>query len=238
MIKIINCFILLCFWLCIFSVIVEANSSKPLYKVSFDDYKTGDEREWLAGKGFEFKEDAKYRTRVLFTGDNDRLNVEVERRAFGIMLNESVDISDFSYVEIDWGVNIYPKGSSYEQGVRNEAIMLIVFLGDERMPSGAFFIPNSPYFIGLYLCHGDDRMNFPYTGRYYKKSGRYVCVDRPEPGNMVTSRFNLMQAYREYFDKEEDDNPAVSGFAIAGDTKRASNGGNASAFIREIRFYK
>ncbi len=55
---------------------------------------------------------------------------------------------------------------------------------------------------------------------------------------MVTSRFDLLEAYRAYFDKERDDDPAVSGLALALDTKKAADGGKSSAFIREIRFFR
>jgi hypothetical protein len=135
-------------------------------------------------------------------------------------------------------VTRFPKGASYEKGVRNEALMLIVFLGDERQPSGSMFIPDSPYFIGFFLCDGDDRLKHPYVGSYFKKGGRYVCLARPPAGEAVTTRFDLMKAYRAYFDREADDDPAVSGVALAVDTKKASGGGKASAFIREIRFFK
>ena len=154
------------------------------------------------------------------------------------MPNETVNVSEFSYVEIDWGVNQFPEGASYEQGVRNEAIMVLFFMGDERQPSGSLFIPNNPYFVGLYLCHGDDRVNHPYKGTYFKKGGRYVCADRPSTGEMVTTRFNLLEAYRSYFDKERDDDPAISGIALALDTKKAGGGGKSSAFIREIRIFR
>ena len=152
------------------------------------------------------------------------------------MPNESVNVPAFTYIEIDWGVTRFPQGASYEQGVRNEPIMVIVFMGDERQPSGSLFIPDSPYFVGLFLCHGDDRMNHPYIGSYFTKGGRYVCVDQPELGELVTSRFNLLEAYRTYFDEERDDDPAVSGLALALDTKRAGERGRSSAFIHEIRF--
>jgi len=161
--------------------------------------------------------------------------LEAKRRAFGIMPNESVNVPTFTHIEIDWGVNKFPTGASYEQGVRNEALTVIVFMGDERQPSGSMFIPESPYFVGLFLCHGDDKMNHPYVGSYFKKSGRYVCTDRPTEGEI--SRFNLLEAYRAYFDKEQDDDPAVSGLALALDTKKADDGGRSSAFIREIRFF-
>ena len=85
--------------------------------------------------------------------------LEAKRRAFDIMPNESVNVPAFTYIEIDWGVTRFPQGASYEQGVRNEPIMVIVFMGDERQPSGSLFIPDSPYFVGLFLCHGDDRLN-------------------------------------------------------------------------------
>ena len=46
------------------------------------------------------------------------------------------------------------KGFRFEQDVRNEAIMAIIFMGDKRQPSGSVFIPDIPYFIGLFLCSG------------------------------------------------------------------------------------
>lgn len=115
--------------------------------------------------------------------------------------------------------------------------MTIIFMGDEKQPSGSMFIPNSPFFIGLFLCSGDDKLNHPYVGLYFTKSGRYVCTDRPALGELVTSRFNVMAAYRAYFDKENEDDPGISGLALALDTKKARDG-KASAFIREIRFFK
>ena len=224
--------------LCFIPVLSIAESSKLVYIISFNDYETGSEEDWLIGKGFQLKQDAQRRNLIDLEIRNDSLVVEAKRRAFGIIPNETVNVPEFTYVEIDWGVDKFPEGASYEQGVRNEAIMLVIFMGDERQSSGSMFIPDSPYFVGLYLCHGDDRIDYPYVGSYFKKSGRYVCGDRPALGEMVTTRFNLLEAYRSYFDKERDDDPAISGLAMALDTKKAGDGGKSSAFIREIRFYR
>jgi len=168
------------------------------------------------------------------------LILEAKRRAFGVMLNESVNVFEFTYVEVDWGVNKFPEGASYEQGVRNEAIMVFIFMGNEHQPSGSFFIPDSPYFVALFLCHGDDRINHPYAGAYFKKGERYVCVERPAVGQIVTTRSGLIEGYRSYFDNERDDDLAISGLALGLelDTKKAGDGGRSSAFIREIRFYR
>ncbi len=54
----------------------------------------------------------------------------------------------------------------------------------------------------------------------------------------MTTRFDLLEAYQSYFDKEREDDPAVSGLGLALDTKKAGDRGRSSAFIREIRFYR
>lgn len=214
------------------------DSHEPIHVLHFNDHQTGSEEDWLAGKGFEFREDLRRRDRINLLASTERLLIEAKRPAFGLMTNESVNLPDFTSIEIDWGVDKFPEGASYESGVRNEAIMVLMFMGDERLSSGSFFIPDSPYFIGLYLCHGDDRIHQPYKGAYYKKGGRYVCGDRPAPGEKVTTRFNLLEAYRSYFDKEGDDDPFISGLAIALDTKKAGDNGTSAAFIEEIRIYR
>ncbi len=217
---------------------VWANEGKLVHVVRFTDYELGSVEDWLQGKGFQFKQDAQRRNRIDLDVGEKGLVLEAKRRAFGIMPNESVNVPEFTYVEIDWGVIKFPEGASYEQGVRNEALMVFIFMGDERQPSGSFFIPDSPYFVALFLCHGDDKVNHPYVGSHFKKSGRFVCGDRPAEGQLVTTRFDLLEAYRVYFDKERDDDPAVSGLALAVDTTKAEGGGKASAFISEIRFYR
>ena len=216
----------------------SAADEKLVHLVRFTDYKEGSIADWLQGKGFEFQQDAKRRDRIDLDVGPTGLVLESKRRALGFMPNESVNVPEFTFVEIDWGVNKFPSGASYEQGVRNEALMVAVFMGDERQSSGSMFIPDSPYFIALFLCNGDDKLRHPYIGSYFKKGGRYVCLGRPKEGQIVTSRFDLLAAYRTYFDKESDDDPAVSGLALALDTKKADDGGKSSAFIREIQFYR
>lgn len=216
----------------------RADDGDLVHVVRFTDYGTGPVEDWLQGKGFVFKEDATKRNLIDFDVGNERLFVEAKRKAFGFMINESVNVPVFTRIEIDWGVNGFPLGASYEKGVRNEAVMVHIFMGDERVSSGSMFVPDSPYFVGLFLCHGDDRIGHPYVGSYFKKGGRYVCLDRPERGELVTTRFDLLTAYRTYFDKEGDDDPAISGIGVAVDTSKADGGGKASAFIKEIRFYR
>ncbi len=223
---------------CLLPLAAIADSERLAHVIRFSDYETGSEEDWLQAKGFQFRHDMVKRNFIDLEVTDDSLLIEAKRRALGVLLNETVNVAEFSHIEIDWGVNVFPEGASYEQGVRNEAIMLFVFMGDERLPSGSIFIPDTPYFIALFPCHGDDRKNYPYRGRYFKKTGRFVCTDRPGPGETVTSRFELLTGYRTFFDEERDDDPGISGIAIALDTKKASNRGQSSAFIKEIRIYR
>ena len=78
-------------------------------------------------------------------------SVEVKKRMLGVMLNEGVDLEEFSSIRLNWGIIQYPEGASYEQGVLNEALMVIVFFGYDKISSGHFAIPNAPYFIGFFI---------------------------------------------------------------------------------------
>jgi hypothetical protein len=150
------------------------------------------------------------------------------------MLNE-VDIGNATKIRLNWGMVQYPEEVGYSRHVNNEGLMIYVFFGKEKLSSGHLLIPNSPYFIGLYLCQ-DDRTNFPYKGRYFQTSGRFVCLDKPKPNQMVTSEFDLDSAFKSYFQKSN--TPAISGFAFGVDTSKAGGGGKAAAAIKSIEFIK
>ena len=84
---------------------VLAESGKLVHLVSFSDYEEGPIDDWLVGKGFRFERDASRRDRIdLDVGENG-LVIEAKRRVHGIMTNESVNVPEFSFIEIDWGVN-------------------------------------------------------------------------------------------------------------------------------------
>ncbi len=217
---------------------LSANAEKLVHVVRFTDYGPGSIDDWLRDKGFTFEQAAKRRDRIDLDVGANGLVLQAKRRTFGFLLNGAVNVPAFRSIEIDWAVSQFPAGASYEQGVRNEALMVMFFIGDEYQPSGSMFVPDSPYFVGLFLCNGDDRLNHPYIGTYFKKGGRYVCTGKPTAGETVTSRFNLLEAYRTYFDVERDDDPAVSAVALSLDTQKAEGGGKAAASIREIRFYR
>ena len=114
--------------------------------------------------------------------------------------------------------------------------MVYVFFGRERLASGEFFVPDSPYFIGFYLCPPDtDEVDVPYAGHHYQEAGRYICMAHPEEGQAVTTLIDLEEEFRRSFNKPYV--PVISGISIEMDTTDSGNDGHAAAFIRRLASY-
>ncbi len=203
------------------------------FLIDFSDYSEGSVENWLMAKGFAFERDAKDRRKLDLNVKEDALILESKKQLTGFLINEGVDLEQFSSVMIEWGVNAYPQDASYERKNNNEALIVLVFFGYDKISSGHFLIPNTPYFIGFFLGK-DDVVNKPYVGRYFQKAGRFICLGNSKPGETVISEFDLITAFKTYFEKDEV--PIISGIALGVDTSRSGNGGKASAFIKRIEF--
>jgi hypothetical protein len=208
------------------------SADSPKHSIDFSGFSGGSVLSWLVGKGFKPKQDASTARRVVYSATSRELALETRSRAFGLLLNE-MDVRDASRVLIEWGAHIFPPGASYERGVRAEAIMLYIFFGKERHASGSLFIPDSPYFLALYLCESE-ATNTPLRGRYHHASGRFICVDRPQPGATVVTDFPLADTFKRVFGKAEV--PDISGIGLAIDTANVSGSGVAKSFIRKLAF--
>ena len=203
------------------------------YLIDFSSYNGGSVEEWLKGHGYSLERDAKDRKLLDLSVVDKTFNVEAKGRIVGLILNDSIKLNKVKLVKLNWGINRYPKDVSYSRQVNNEALMIYIFFGSEKISSGHLLIPNSPYFIGLFLCQ-DDQVNFPYVGRYFREGGRFVCLGKPQPGASVVSEFDLDEAYRRYFKKSV--TPEISGIAFGIDTSKSGDGGRAAAFIKSIQF--
>ena len=216
----------------VIAVSTARSESSVIYSVDFSGFAGGPVLKWLEAKGFVPKQDASNARRVVYSVSDGGLVLETKTHAFGLLLNER-DIQDYSRIRIEWGVDAFPPGASYEKGIRSEAVMVYVFFGKERHASGSIFIPDSPYFIGLFLCESE-RTNESFKGRYFHAGGRFICVDRPAPGKSVTTEFPIAEAFTRTFGKDQV--PDISGFGIAIDTANAKGRGVAKSFIRKIEF--
>jgi hypothetical protein len=208
-------------------------AQKVTYRLDFSDYAGGSVEEWLESKGFKFEEAAKDRNLLGLSVQSGALVLEAKEQIRGFLYNDSLNIEEFSKVRIEWGILKYPEGASYEQQIRNEALMVYISFGREKISSGNIILPNLPYFIGLFLCK-DDKLNTPYIGKHYQEGGRFVCLGHPAPQQTIISEFDLVTAFRTYFDKAEV--PPISGINLGVDTSEAGDGGRAAAYIRAIEF--
>ena len=206
---------------------------KVNFFIDFTDYSGGSIDKWMRDKGFRFERDARDRKKLDLDVTDNGLVTEVKKPMLGVMLNEGVDLEEFSSIRLHWGIIQYPEGASYEQGVLNEALMVVVFFGYDKISSGHFLIPNAPYFIGFFLGK-DEKVGKGYLGRYFQKGGRYVCLGNPKPGEIVVSEYDLVSAFKRKYEKDEV--PVISGIGLAIDTTKSSGGGKAAAVIKSIEF--
>jgi len=213
--------------------ISQPNVGSMPYTIDFSGYGGGSVDKWLETRNYKFERDAKNRGLLGLSITDRVLTLEAKGRMRGFILNDSVNLEKVHTIRINWGVKKYPQDVSYHNKVNNEALMLYIFFGKEKVPSGHVLIPNSPYFIGVFLCQ-DEQLNFPYKGRYFHTGGRFVCLGKPEPGQMTVSEFDLDRSFKSYFSKKE--TPGVTGIGFGVDTSKAGGGGTGAAFIKSIEF--
>jgi len=211
-------------------LVATARAAAITYDVIFMDYASGPTLQWLDKKGFEPERDATNSKKVVVSHTGNALVLETRKQAAGLLLSQ-VQIHTYSTIRIKWGVNAFPPGASYAKGVRSEAIMVYVFFGTEKISSGHFLVPDSPYFIGLYLCDSDP-VGQGFTGRYFKAGGRYVCVDRAPIGKEVVTDFPIADAFKQFFGQNHA--PPISGLGVGIDTENAQGNGVGKSFISEI----
>ena len=211
-----------------------AADSAVAYQVDFMGYTSGPALQWLRQKGFVAEQDADNQSKIVLSIHDGALVLEAKKRALGLLLNEE-DVPGSGRIRIEWGVDAFPEGVSYDKDIRSEPIMVYTFFGKKRVASGSLLVPDSPYFIGLFLCESG-RTNHPYTGRYFKAGGRFVCVSLARVGEKVVSEFDLGAAAMKYFKLSEV--PPISGFAIGIDTDKAKGSATAKSYIRKIEYLK
>jgi hypothetical protein len=205
------------------------------WRLDFSDYVEGSIEAWLQAKGFRLEQGAGDPELLKLSIHEGALVVEAKAPVKGFLVNQDVPLEQVSKVRIHWGIIKYPKHASYERQVHNEALMLYIFFGQEKLPSGNVAIPALPYFIGLFLGQ-EEPLNTPYQGRYFHEGGRFVSVGHPHPHDTVISEFDLSAAFQTYFGK--DDVPMISGLTLGVDTFRSGDGGTAAAYIHRIEFLR
>jgi hypothetical protein len=162
---------------------------------------------------------------------DSRLILQTDQQRAGLF-EYPLNLPDITHMRIHWGVERFPQGADWEKGTRAVALAIMTSFGTDKLSSGALYIPNAPYFIGLFLGERE-REQRAYLGRYYTLGGRYFCTTCPAPpGQTVVSEFDLARAFREQFAKEN--LPPISRFGFQMNTKDTRSG--AKAFLEKIEY--
>lgn len=186
-------------------------------------------RQALEQLGFSLEKEMEDEDKITLMTVEDRLHINAESPAFGLMVKKDINLEDSEIIEIEWGIHQYPEGADWDSEINREAIMVYLFFG-EPIDADKFYLPDSPMFLGLFLCR-DEQQLMPYLGKNYRETGRYICLGEPEQGETVTTSFNFDQAFREMFDTDEV--LPVTGLGIEVDTSDLPDG-TSSAFIKYI----
>jgi hypothetical protein len=118
------------------------------FTIDFSGYTGGSVEKWLITRGFNFEKDAKTRTLLGLSIANQTLELTANGHLAGFIYNDSINVDNVGRVRINWGVRRYPQEASYEKKVNNEALMLYIFFGKEKVSSGHILLSPAYYSDG------------------------------------------------------------------------------------------
>lgn len=199
-----------------------------VYTIDFSGQPDGPANAWLKQQGFLFRLDAD-ELRPEFK--NNRLILQTSCQKAGLF-ELPLQLPKVTRLRVSWGVERYPSGADWSRGITAVPIAVMTSFGTKKITSGSLFVPNAPYFIGLFLGQ-KEVANRVYLGNYYKKGGRYYCTPcRTQAGERVVTDFDLAGAFRAGFDTAA--MPLVSRFGFQMNTRRTAGG--AAAFIEKVEY--
>ncbi len=205
-----------------------SNGGAAVHTIDFTEPAKGAAGGWLREQGFQLRMSAQDLS-PRFTERG--LVISTERAITGLFAKE-LRLTGAERVRVTWGVDRYPEGANWEEGIYRVPIAIMISFGEKEIASGSLFVPNVPYFISLFLSKNAEPGK-AYTANYYHKGGRYFCEPcSPPAGEAVTATFDLSETFKRTFDQEEV--PPITGFSFQMNTKDTRGG--AQAFIERVEF--
>ena len=203
--------------------------AESLYKIDFSTAPEGDATHWLHMSNFALQQDAKTLLHPVI--DKGKLLLRLNSNLLGGLALRR-DIPGAKRIKVIWGVNQYPKGANWDQGIKRESAMFIVVFGKDLQKSDAMILPNVPYFFGAFLGE-KEKPNLWRKGTYYHEGGSYICLPcGSEPGKLTTTELELPENFRHQFNKSM---PEVIGFGFEFDTRNTE--GNSEVMIQSVEFF-
>lgn len=207
---------------------VAGAESEIVHEIDFTGQSPGGAVDWLQEHGYELRLDAK----ALDPRFSEKgMVLSTDGREAGLFARD-LKLPDASRMQVTWGVERYPEGADWENGVYRVPIAVMVSFGDKKISSGSLFVPNAPYFISLFLSE-NAKPGKAYTANYYPEGGRYFCQPcTPPVGETVTTELALDSAFRNEFGQS--DVPPITSFSFQMNTKDTRGG--AHAYIQSVEF--
>jgi hypothetical protein len=201
-------------------------ASRVLYRVDFSSQPDGDAVAWLKRQGFAWHLRA-HELAPRF--EQGRLVLETATETAGVLV-QKLHVPGVRRLRVRWGVDRYPQGADWAKGVYRVPIAVMVSFGEDKMASGSMFVPNAPYFLGVFLG-AHEQEGRAYTARYYQQGGRYFCQPcGVPPGQTVVTEFDLETHFTEQF--QQTVLPPVSSVSVQMNTTDTTGG--ARAFLIHI----
>jgi hypothetical protein len=219
--------------LCLLQSAALFANEKTIYTIDFTGQKDGSAISWLEKNGFEF-ELAANELNPRF--ENDALVISTKNKVaglFGLKFKQQDFIHNVKRVEIIWGVNRYPKGADWENGINRVPIALMLSFGTKKISSGLpFGISSAPYFLSPFIGK-KEQLDKMYIGRLWREGGRYFCVaSGDQSGKIITTDFEIDKRFKETFGQKK--TPPITAFVIQKNTDDTEGG--SEAFIKKVKF--
>ena len=208
-------------------------TEKIIHLIDFTGQKNGSAVSWLKKQGFEFELSAnKLNPRF----ENDALVISTQDEVaglFGLKFAQQDFIHGVKRVEIVWGVNKYPEGADWNNGINSVPIAIMFSFGTEKLSSGLpLGIMAAPYFLSPFIGKQEE-LDKMYVGKLWQVGGRYFCVaSGDQTGKTITTDFEIDERFKTTFNHEN--TPPITAFAFQKNTSNTQ--GNSEAFIKKIKF--
>jgi hypothetical protein len=208
-------------------------SEKIIHVIDFTGQKEGSAISWLEANGFEFELNA---TELNPRFENDALVISTKNEQaglFGLKFEQKDFIHDVKRVEIVWGVNKYPEGADWNNGVNSVPIAVMLSFGTQKLSSGLpLGIKAAPYFLSPFIGKKED-VDKMYIGKFWQAGGRYFCVaSGNQSGKVITTDFEIDERFKTTFNQKR--TPPITAFAFQKNTKNTD--GDSEAFIKKVTF--
>lgn len=198
-----------------------------VWEVDFANAPNGSATRWLKDREFTMQNNAKKLNPTFRSG---ALLLDVGPGWLG-MLTKRIPATSAKKIRIHWGMEKYPKGANWEQGLKKEGLGVAISFGSQPQDSGTYFLPNIPYFISVFFGEKENPGEL-YKGNYYKKTGRYICGPCGQDvtlGEVVITELVFDEIVKDEFKLKE--LPPITSVSVEFDTREIPG---AKSFIRKI----